>query len=153
MERISNADIPAGMFDQLLATEHFINDSSLPMFLLEIIRLRVAQLNGCAYCVDQHHKELKHQGETDLRLSSLCVWPETPYYSDRERVVLEFTERLTQLGEASIPNELFERLREHFSKQEICFLTLAVAQINTWTRLMKTFRFTPRRFQVQGKAA
>ena len=83
MELISYQDIPKGMFENLMLTEDYINKSSLDMQLLELIRLRVAQKNGCAYCVDMHHKELKHLGETDLRLSSLCVLFNLSYISNQ----------------------------------------------------------------------
>ena len=92
MERITYSDIPEGMFDQLMQIEDFINKSGLEFPLLELMRLRVAQNNGCAYCVDMHYKELKNAGETELRLSSLCVWEETPYFSEKERAVLHFTD-------------------------------------------------------------
>ena len=143
MERIGYQDIPNGMFEKLMGLEALVNDSSLSMQLLEIIRLRVAQLNQCAYCVDMHHKELQHLGESDLRLYSLSVWKETDYFSQKEQWVLEFTERLTILGEEGISDVLFERLSQYFDKAEIALLTLAIAQINTWTRLMRTFRFKP----------
>ncbi len=150
MERIGFGDLPQGMMGALLNVEDLINKSGLDMQLLEMIRLRVSQLNGCAYCVDHHHKELEHAGETELRMYSLGVWRETHYYTPKEEVVLEFAERLTQLGEQGIADQLFERLNEHFSQGEISFLTLAVAQINTWTRLMRTFRFTPGNYKVSG---
>ncbi|MEO0570296.1 MAG: carboxymuconolactone decarboxylase family protein [Bacteroidota bacterium] len=148
MERIGYQDIPSGIFEKLLALESLANDSGLEMKLLEIIRLRVAQLNGCAYCVDMHHKELQYLGESDLRLYSLGVWKETDYYSEKEKVVLEFTEKLTKLNEEGISDVLFEAVSQHFDKKEISFLTLAIAQINTWTRLMRTFQFTPGRYTV-----
>lgn len=148
MERIGYRDIPNGMFEKLMDLEALVNASGLDLGLLEIIRLRVAQLNECAYCVDMHHKELQHLGESDLRLYSLGVWKETGYYTDRERMVLEFTERLTKLGEEGIPDVLFEGLSQHFDKAEIALLTLAIAQINTWTRLMRTFRFKPGIYRV-----
>ena len=149
MERISYQDIPKGMFENLMSTEDYINKSSLDMQLLELIRLRVAQKNGCAYCVDMHHKELKHLGETDLRLSSLCVWKETPYFSEKEMAALNLTDALTKMSRDPLPEEVFEVLTPHFSKEEICYLTLAISQINTWTRLMKTFKFTPGNYQVK----
>ena len=149
MIRIGYQDIPKGMFEQLNAIENFINNSSLEMHLLELMRLRVAQINGCAYCVDMHHKELKHLDESELRLSSLCVWKETPYFSDKERAVLGFAEELTKLSEGSIKESTFKDLLKYFSKEEISFLTLAIAQINTWTRLMLTFKFTPGKYKVQ----
>lgn len=148
MERIEYRDIPKGMFENLMDLEALVNDSSLELKLLEMVRLRVAQLNQCAYCVDMHHKELQHLGETDLRLYSLGVWKETKYYNPKERLALEFTEKLTLLGEEGVPAILFERLSKHFNKEEIALLALAVAQINTWTRLMRTFRFKPGLYQV-----
>ena len=148
MERINYQDIPNGMFDILMKIENFINESTLDFKLLEIVRLRVAQKNGCAYCVDMHHKELKNTSESDLRLSSLCVWEETPYFTDKERTVLKFTEILTKLSRAPISDKVYDPLLNFFSKEEICMLTLAISQINTWTRLMKTFRFIPGKYEV-----
>lgn len=143
MERISYSDIPNGMFDHLRKLEDYIENSSLDKQLLELIRLRVSQKNGCAYCVDMHHKELKYQGETELRLSSVCVWEETPFFSEKERVALTFADTLTKLQRAPIPDDIYNQLLKFFTKEEICFLTLTIAQINTWNRLMKTFLFTP----------
>lgn len=148
MERISYQDIPDGMFTLLNQIEDFINSSTLDMKLLELVRTRVSQKNGCAYCVDMHHKLLKHEGETELRLSSLCVWEETPYFTDKEQAALRFTDTLTKLGRTPIPNETFNALLDFFTKEEISYLTLAISQINTWTRLMKTFKFTPGNFKI-----
>ena len=150
MERINYQDIPNGMFDILMKIENFINESSLDFKLLEIVRLRVAQKNGCAYCVDMHHKELKNTNETDLRLSSICVWEETPYFTDKERTVLQFTDILTKLNREPISDEVYNPLLDFFSKEEICILTLAISQINTWTRLMKTFQFIPGNYKVSN---
>ena len=96
MERITFRELPKGMYQQLMTIEDLINESPLDLQLLELLRLRVAQINGCAYCVDMHHKELQSLGESDLRLSGLCVWKETPYFTERERVVLAFTEKLSK---------------------------------------------------------
>ena len=150
MERINYQDIPNGMFDILMKIENFINESSLDFKLLEIVRLRVAQKNGCAYCVDIHHKKLKNTNETDLRLSSICVWEETPYFTDKERTVLQFTDILTNLNREPISDEVYNPLLDFFSKEEICILTLAISQINTWTRLMKTFQFIPGNYKVNN---
>lgn len=149
MERITYNDIPAGMFEKLMDLEGFINKSTIEIKVLELIRLRVAQLNGCAYCVDMHFKELQHIGETDLRLASLCVWQETPYFSDKERAVLAFAEIVTRISAASISEDIFNSISYHYSKEEIAYLTLAISQINTWTRLMKTFQFTPGNHRVK----
>ena len=148
MERISYQDIPNGMFENLRTIEDSINNSSLDRKLIEIIRLRTAQKNGCAYCVDMHHKELKHLGESELRLSSLCVWEETPYFSEVERATLNFTDVLTKLDRKPIPENVYNPLLNFYSKEEICFLTLAISQSNTWNRLMKVFEFTPGNYKV-----
>ena len=97
-----------------------------------------------------HHKELKNAKKTDVRLSSLCVWEETPYFTDKERTVLRFTEVLTRLSGEPIADEIYNLLLDFFSKEEISVLTLAISQINTWTRLMKTFQFTPGNYKVSG---
>lgn len=149
MELFTYNDIPNGMFEKLMDFEDYINKSSIDLQMLELIRLRVAQLNGCAYCVDMHHKELQHLGETDLRLSSLCIWEETPYYSEKERAVLHFTDTITRINNTPIAEHIFDALIVHFSKEEVSYLTLAIAQINTWTRLMRTFRFIPGNYKVK----
>ncbi|WP_420570767.1 carboxymuconolactone decarboxylase family protein [Kordia sp.] len=143
MERISYGDIPTGMFQHLQKLEDFIKNSDLDKQLLELIRLRVSQKNGCAYCVDMHYKELKKAGETELRLSSVCVWEETPYFSEKERAVLAFADALTKLKRTPFPDEIYNPLLKFFSKEEICILTLTITQINSWNRLMKVFLFTP----------
>lgn len=153
MERITYSDAPAWMFENLREIERKINESTLDLSLLELVRLRVAQINRCAYCVDMHHKELKHLGESDLLLSSLCVWEETPYFTDKEQAALMLTQKLTTLAIDVIDDELFEELCRHFSKEEISLLTLTIAQIGTWTQLMRTFRFTPGKYKIAEEAA
>ncbi len=148
MERITYQDIPKGMFENLRAIEDFMEQSSLDSKLLELIKLRASQKNGCAYCVDMHYKELKHLGETELRLSSLCVWEETPYFTEKERAVLYFTEALTKINRSPIANQVYDALLDFFSKEQITYLTLAISQINTWNRLMKVFAFTPGNYKV-----
>jgi len=150
MERISYTDVPQEIFTNLMAIENYLNNSTLDLHLLELVRLRVAQKNGCAYCVDMHHKILKKYNETDLRLSSLCVWEETNYFSEKECAVLKFTDVLTRLERHPISDNVFNPLLEHFTKAEIAQLTLAISQINTWTRLMKTFGFAPGKFRVEN---
>lgn len=148
MERISYQEVPAEIFNQLRVLERYLDNTSIGMPLLELLRLRISQINGCAYCVDMHYKELKNTNETELRLSSLCVWQETPYFTDKERAVLQFAERLTKLNGEQISTNVYESLLELFSKSEICNLTLAITQINTWNRLMITFQFTPGNYVV-----
>ncbi|MCL6294358.1 carboxymuconolactone decarboxylase family protein [Jejuia spongiicola] len=148
MQRISYNDIPHGMFEKLRDIEDFLKQSPLETQLLELLKLRISQKNGCAYCVDMHYKELKHTGETELRLSSLCVWEETPYFSKKERVVLKFADTVTRLNRAPISDADYNPLLEYFNKQDIAYLTLAITQINTWNRLMKVFQFTPGHYKI-----
>ncbi|AUC85408.1 carboxymuconolactone decarboxylase [Polaribacter sp. ALD11] len=148
MERISYQEVPTEIFEKLRAIEDYLHSSTLGMPLLELLRLRVAQINGCAYCVDMHYKELKHANETELRMASLCLWKETSYFSDKERAVLQLAEKLTKLNSEPITESIYKSLFEFFSKSEVCNLALAIAQINTWTRLMITFQFTPGNYKV-----
>ena len=124
MERISYGELPHGMMGALLNVEILINKSGLDLKMLEIIRLRVAQLNSCAYCIDHHFKELQHTGESALRMYSLSAWRETDYYTDKERMVLEFTEELTRMGVEGVTDQMFDELNKFFSKHEISYLTL-----------------------------
>lgn len=149
MERISYKEVPKEIFKGLLDIELLIKNSGLSTQLLELIKLRIAQKNGCAYCVDMHHKELKHLNETDLRLSSLCVWEEVPYFTPEERTVLAYADSLTRLTRGPLPKEIYDPLLTYFSKEEICYLSLSIAQINTWNRLMKAFQFTPGHYKVE----
>jgi AhpD family alkylhydroperoxidase len=148
MNRISYADIPKGMFESLMNVENFINESSIEFGLLELIRLRVSQKNGCAYCVDMHHKECVHAGVSEAKLVSIVVWEEANCFSDKERAVLRFADNLTKLDRAGLSDEVYKPLSDYFSKEEICYLTLCISQINTWTRLMKTFRFESGHYKV-----
>ena len=148
MERISFEEIPKEMMGKLIGLENYINNSGIEIKLLELIRLRVAQINGCAYCIDMHHKELKHLEETDLRLSSLAVWEEANYFTNREKAVLHFTEKLTQLNGKPVADKDYEVIKKHFENKKIIILTLAIAQINTWTRLMKTFQIEAGNYKV-----
>jgi len=148
MERISYQEVPAEIFEKLRAIEVYLENSSIDRQFLELLRLRISQMNGCAYCVDMHSKELKYLGEPELRLNALCVWQETPYFSKKERAVLHLAEKLTRITEEPLADLYFDSLPNFFSKEEICNLTLAISQINTWNRLMKVFRFTPGNYKV-----
>jgi AhpD family alkylhydroperoxidase len=117
-----------------------LRNTSLEPALRELIKVRASQLNGCAYCLDMHTKDARAHGETEQRLYALSAWRETPFFTDRERAALEWTEHLTLLASKGIQDELFARVREHFSEDEIIHLTLAVVQINSWNRLVITAR-------------
>jgi len=149
MERITFRQIPTGMVEKLMAIENYIKESTLDLQLLELMRLRVAQINKCAYCIDMHYKELKHTGENELRMSTVSVWNETLFFTDKEKAVLQFTESLTEISKKDISNEIFESLTTFFNTEEICNLTLAISQLNTWTRLVRTFKFTAGNYEIK----
>lgn len=148
MERISYNEVPKGMFDAVMTVENYINSSPLSMQLLELIRYRVSILNSCAYCVDMHTKELKHIGDTETRIHAIGIWESTPYFTQKEQAVLAITDALTLLNTEPIAAQLFTELSVYFNKEEISHLTLSIAQINTWNRLMKSFEFTPGNYEI-----
>ena len=147
-ERISYQDMAKDVMDGLMKNEFYLKKSGLDLKLIELMKYRVSQINGCAYCLDMHHKEAIQMGETELRLHSLAAWREAPYYSEKERAVLAFAEALTNANHQDVGDELFQVLEKLFSKAEIANLTLAVTQINTWNRINKVFRTTPGNYKV-----
>ena len=108
--------------------------------LLHLIKTRVSQINGCAYCIDMHTKDARAEGETEQRLYGLSAWQETPFYTPRERAALEWAETLTLIGSHHVTDELYARTHEHFTEAELVGLTFAVIAINGWNRLAIPFR-------------
>jgi AhpD family alkylhydroperoxidase len=109
--------------------------------------MRASQMNGCAFCIDMHSKDARAAGETEQRLYALNAWRETPFYSERERAALAWTEALTFVHDNHVPDELFAEVRQHFNETEITDLTLAVATINAWNRIAISFRIVPGSYQ------
>lgn len=120
--------------------ESYLAGCGLEHSLLELVKTRASQINGCAYCLDMHSKDARADGETEQRLYSLDAWEEAPYYSDRERAALAWTEAVTLLSNGHVPDDTYERARVHFSEAEIAALTLAIAMINSWNRLNVALR-------------
>jgi len=137
----------------LYALEQLVRRSGLDTKLLELVRMRASQINGCAYCLDMHSKDARAEGETEQRLYGLSAWRETPYYTDRERAALEWTEAITLVSRDQVPDEVYERTRKHFSEEELVNLTLAAVMINNWNRLAIAFRAVPGTYQRQQQAA
>jgi AhpD family alkylhydroperoxidase len=127
----------------LYGLEQVVRKSGLETKLLELVRMRASQLNGCAYCLDMHSKDARAEGETEQRLYGLSAWRETPYYSDRERAALEWTEAVTLVSRDQVPDDVYEKTRQHFSEAELVSLTLAVVAINSWNRVAIAFRAVP----------
>ena len=153
MERISNKELPHGFLTPLLKVQEYVDNAGLDRSLLELIRMRVSQINSCAYCLDMHFKEGIHAGETALRLISVSAWKEAPYYySPKEQAALAFAEHLTELPDEHGSAEIHDELLKYFNKQEIAFLTLAIVQINSWNRIVRSFGPVAGNYQV-AKAA
>ncbi len=118
-----------------------------PRELVDLICVRVSQINGCAYCIDMHTKDLRAHGETEQRLYLLNAWRESPFYTERERAALAWAEAVTRLTEGQVPDDIYEQAREQFSKAELANLTLATVAINSWNRFNIAFRTVPGSYQ------
>lgn len=151
MERISFKELPNGFLSPVLKVQEYVDNAGLDRSLLELVRMRVSQINSCAYCLDMHFKEGIHAGESALRLVSVSAWRETSYYSPKEQAALAFAEVLTHLPAEESSEPIHEELEKHFSKQEIAFLTLAIVQINSWNRIVRSFGTVAGNYQVRSE--
>ena len=140
MERISTQDLPANLLNGMLQNESIVAQSGLDEKMLELVRIRVSQINGCAFCLDMHSKDLRAAGETEQRLYTLDAWREAPFYSERERAALAWAEAVTKITNGKIADEVYETARKQFSEEELIDLTLAVTTINTYNRVNIAFR-------------
>jgi len=136
----------------MLGMEKYLAGCGLEKPLLELVKLRASQLNGCAYCIDLHWRDARKAGEDERRLYLLAVWRESPGYTDRERAALAWTEAVTHLTDGHVTDEVFAAVRPHFSDKELADLTLAVAAINAWNRLSISFRSVPGASQTLPKS-
>jgi AhpD family alkylhydroperoxidase len=133
--RINLMNVNPGVIKAMLGLERQVRQAGFDQRLLDLVRMRASQINGCAYCLDMHSKDARANGETEQRLYGLNAWRETPYYSARERAALEWTEALTLVAQAHVSDEVYERVREQFSEDELVHLSLAIVAINGFNRL------------------
>lgn len=145
--RISYAKVAPEALHAMRGLETYVRQSGLEPALLELVRLRASQINGCAYCIDMHTKDARAAGESEQRLYALSAWEETPFYSERERAALAWTEALTRIADTHAPDELYNYVRQHFSEKELVDLTLAIVTINGWNRLAISLRSVPGSYQ------
>jgi AhpD family alkylhydroperoxidase len=129
-----------GALRAMMGLERAVHESDLEPALLELVRTRASQLNGCAYCLDMHTKDARARGEDEQRLHVLAAWREAPFYSDREQAALAWCEALTLLPQTGAPDDVFAQVREQFADDEIVALTLAIVAINGWNRFAVGFR-------------
>ncbi len=141
--RIDYRTIAAEAVTALGRLQRYVDRCGLEPLLLELVKLRASFINGCAYCVDMHTKDARALGETEQRLYAVPVWRETPFFSDRERAALAWTEAVTLVGNDHVPDDVYDQASSQFSEKELVDLTFAVIAINSWNRLAVPFRTVP----------
>ncbi len=146
-QRLSYSEIAPEGTEILRQLDHYAKHSGLEADMLELVKVRASQINGCAYCIDMHTKDARTHGESEQRLYALSDWRETPFYSERERSALAWTEAVTQISEDHVPDEIYDEVRKHFTEKELVDLTFAVLVINGWNRLAISFRTPPGSYQ------
>lgn len=134
-------------YKAMSALESYVQQSGLEHSLLELVKTRASQINGCAFCLDMHTKDARVGGETEQRLYTLSAWQETPFFSDRERAALAWTEAVTRVADTHVPDDVFDLVRQQFTEKELADLTLAIVTINGWNRLAIAFRKVPGTYQ------
>lgn len=150
--RIAFEKISPDAIKAMYGLEAYIRRSGLESSLLNLVRLRASQINGCAYCIDMHTKDARAEGESEQRLYALSVWEETPFYTERERAALAWTESVTEVSSSHVPDEVFQVARKQFSEKELVDLTMAIVAINGWNRLAIGFRAEPGTYQPKQHA-
>jgi len=138
--RLDYAKVAPCAREAMYAVERYVRECGLERRLLELVKLRASQINGCAYCVDMHTKDARAHGETEQRLYAVVVWREAPFFTERERAALAWTEAVTLVSQEQVPDNVFELARKEFSDKELVDLTMAVIAINGWNRLAISFR-------------
>lgn len=141
--RLNYAEVAPQAMKGMIELEKYVHDSGLERTLYELVKTRASQINGCAYCLDMHTKDAREAGETEQRLYGLNAWREAPFYSEKERAALEWTETLTRISENDVPDTLYDATRNYFNEKEIVALTMAIIAINGWNRLAISFRTIP----------
>ncbi len=134
-------------YKAMMGLEEFVQNSGLERALIELVKLRASQINGCAFCIDMHWKDARNEGESEERLYMLNAWHESGLYTDRERAALALTESVTLVSQTHVPDEVFSEAKKYFSDAELVNLTVAIATINAWNRLAITFRSEPGKYK------
>ncbi|OPF91612.1 carboxymuconolactone decarboxylase family protein [Rhodopseudomonas palustris] len=138
--RLNPAAAAPDAYKAMVALEKYIQGSGLEPSLIELVKMRASQINGCAFCLDMHSKDARARGESEQRLYLLNAWQESPLYTDRERAALGWTEALTLVAQTHAPNQDYAAVKSHFSDAEQVNLTLLIGAINTWNRIAIGFR-------------
>ncbi len=141
-----------GLYRAMIAMQREVEASGLEHSLLELVKIRASQINGCAFCIDMHTKDARALGETEQRIYALSAWRETPFFTDRERAALDWTEAVTLVAATRVPDEVYERVGQQFTEAEIVALTFALVTINGWNRLAISFRMPVGAYQPRSAA-
>ena len=149
-QRLDAKKVSPGVYQPMLALQAYVDGCGLERPLLELVKIRASQINGCAYCLAMHTKDARKLGERDERMHLLNAWREAPIYSARERAALAWTEAVTLISETHAPDAVYDEARQHFSEKELVDLTAAIIAINGWNRAAIAFRAVP---QVTGAKA
>lgn len=150
-QRIDLEKSAPDVFKRMLGFEALLKRGRIDSKLQELVKIRVSQINGCAYCLDMHTKDARQAGETEQRLYCLSAWRESPFYSERERAALLWAERLTRISEYEISDELFDQVRTHFDEEELVYLTMMINMINSWNRFAISFQNDVGSYQPSGE--
>lgn len=142
-QRLDARVISPGFYKAMAALQGYVDSCGLERSLLELVKIRASQLNGCAFCLVMHTNDARKLGETDERMHLLNAWHEAPVFSARERAALAWTDAVTHVGESHVPHEVYDGARGQFSERELVDLTAAIVTINGWNRLAVAFRATP----------
>jgi AhpD family alkylhydroperoxidase len=142
-----------GASTAILKLEEYVSSTGLEASLLDLVKIRASQINGCAWCIDMHTKDARAEGETEQRLYALPAWRETPFYTSRERAALAWAESVTLVAQSGVPDQVYEEVMREFSGKELVDLTMAIIAINCWNRLNVTFRTVPGDYVPQKRPA
>ncbi|HLW77905.1 MAG TPA: carboxymuconolactone decarboxylase family protein [Bryobacteraceae bacterium] len=152
-QRIDYMTTARGVYEAMSGIEKYLAQASIEQKLRDLVILRASQINHCAYCIDMHWKDARVHGENEQRLYGLDAWRESPYYDERERAALEWTEAITNVRETGAPDEVYEVVKKHFSEKELADLTLTIAAINAWNRLAIAARAPAGTYQAKAASA
>jgi len=152
-QRLNAFEKANGALKAIYGLSSYLAKSSIEQHLLNLIYFRVSQINGCAFCLDMHSKDLRAEGETEQRLYTISAWRDTPFYTDRERAALSWAEAVTKIEDGDVSDEVYENARKEFSEQELIDLTMGIITINSYNRVNIAFRVEGGTYKVPEKKA
>ena len=150
--RLEIGKVEPAAYQAMMKVEDYVRNSGLDKILLELVKTRASQINGCAFCIDMHTKDARHAGETEQRLYALSAWQETPFYTPQERAALSLTEAVTQISQDGVADAVYEEVSRYFTPEQIAKLLMAIVAINAWNRLSIATRIVPGSYQIKAAA-